>query len=216
GLARWQPPRGRPRFPVWGGAGRALWAIHVRALRRRAGDAMMRGVGLAVIAGFAGGLFVRNNHLVGVDAAVMAASVIAVVAIPAQLGAGQVAFTTHRETAWLAASTGISRATRIATLAAVVAGIHAIAAGIASGAVIAIAGANGWVPAVTVATAVGTALCEVRPMLVHAESPTVAARITLGAIVAAAVAILCLSVLGALGALATIAIGVVAIGVVKP
>lgn len=215
GLARWQPPQRRPRFPIWGGPGRALWAIHVRALRRRAGDAIVRGTGLAVIAGLAGGLFVRNNQLAGTDAAVMAASVIAVLAIPAQLGAGQAAFTTHRETAWLAASTGISRTTRIATLVAAVAGIHVVIAAIASVAAMALAGANGWLPVVAITTAIGTALGEVRPMLVHDAHPSVGARVTIGAFVAASVAVLCLSLLGASGALAMIAIGVVAIGMVK-
>jgi hypothetical protein len=215
-VARWQPPRGRPRFPAWGGAGRALCAIHVRALRRRAGDALVRGAGLAVLAGLAGGLFVRNNHVDGAPAAALAASVIAVMIVPAQLGAGLIAYTTDRELTWLVASTGIPRATRIAALVAAVAGIHVLAAVIASAATNAIAGGNGWLFAVSVATAIGTALGEVRAMLVHASSPTVATRIALGAVVAAAAAVVCLSVLGAIGALATIALGLFALWMVKP
>ena len=39
--------------------------VYVRALRRRAGDALVRGAGLAVLAGVAGGLLVRNNQLAG-------------------------------------------------------------------------------------------------------------------------------------------------------
>jgi hypothetical protein len=215
-IARWQPPRGRPRFPSWASAGRALCAIHARALRRRAGDALVRGAGLAVLAGLAAGLFVRNNQLAGWPAATLAASVIAVMAVPAQLGAGLISFMTDRELTWLAESSGIARATRTAALVAAVAGIHVIAAVIASAAANVIIGGNGALFAVSVAVAIGTALGEVRAMLLHAGAPTVTMRIAIGAVVAAAAAVVCLAALGALGALATIALGLFALWMVKP
>ncbi|HEX4419390.1 MAG TPA: hypothetical protein VH165_15870 [Kofleriaceae bacterium] len=216
GLARWQPPRRSPRTPGWRRAGAALRAIHVRALGRRAGDALTRGAGLAVLAGIAGGLLVRNNELVGGAAGVFGASVIAVVSIPAQAGAALVALATHRETAWLAASSGISRATRIGSLIYAVAAIHLAVAAIASLAAMIVAGANPWLPVLALATALATALGVVRAMLVHEASPTVAARVVIGGIVAAAAVVLCLSVLGEAGALAAIALGVFAVLMVKP
>jgi hypothetical protein len=215
-LARWQPPARRPRFPAWRRSGAALRAIHLRALRRRAGDALTRGAGLAVLAGLAAGLLVRNNQLVGADAGVLGASVIAVVLVPAQVGAALVTLATHRETTWLALSSGISRATRVAALVYVVAVVHLVAAGIAIAVAMAVAGANPWLPPIALGTALGTALGEARAMLANEASPTVATRVVVGAIVVAAAAVLCLGVLGASGALALIALGASALLLVKP
>jgi len=216
GLASWRPPRRRPTFPAWRRPGAALRAIHLRALRRRAGDALMRGAGIAVLAGIAAGLLVRNNHLDGAPAGVLGASLIAVVLVPAQVGAALVALTTHREAAWLAASSGISRATQIAALVHVIALVHLTAAAIAVVVAMVVAGGNPWLAVLALATALGTALLEVRAMLIHEASPTVAARVVIGAIGAAATAIVCLAILGASGAVATVAAGTSALLMVKP
>ena len=211
GLARWQPPRPRPTFPVWRRPGPALRAIHRRALARRAGDALVRGAGRAVLAGAAAGLMVRNNELTGEPAGVLAAQVLAVVLVPAQIGAALVTLAAHRETAWLAASSGISRATRTAALVHAVAAVHVAAAALAVAAAMLVAGPNPWLPVLALAMAIGTALGESRAMLVHEASPTVATRVVIGAIVAAAVAVVCFAVLGAAGALAILAIGACAL-----
>ncbi len=210
GLGRVQLPRGRTRAPVWTSGGGALWAVHRRALWRRAGDAILRGAGLSVLAGVAAGMLVRNNQLTGAEAGVLGASVIVVMLVPAQLGAGLAALASHRESAWLAQASGISRPARIAALAATVAGVHLAATAIAVAAALAIAG-DAWLAVIAAGAGLGTALGEVRAMLVHEASPTAAIRLVLGAIVAAAAAVLCLSLLGAAGALAVIALGAVAV-----
>jgi hypothetical protein len=216
GVARWQPPRRRPRTPAWRRAGAALRAIHLRALRRRAGDALIRGAGLAGLGGLAAGLVVRNNQLTGEPAAVFGASIIAIALVPAQIGTALTTLATHRETEWLAASSGISRATRIAALVHAIAAVHLAAAAIAVVVAMMIAGGNPWLVVVALGTALGTALGEARAMLVHESSPTVASRVVVGSIAVTAAAVVCLAVLDASGALAVIAIGAAALLLVKP
>jgi len=206
GLASLAPPRLRPTFPAWRRPVTALAAIHLRALRRRAGDALVRGAGLALLAGGAAGLLVRNNRLTGESAGVLAASVIAIALVPAQIGTALVTLAAHRDTAWLAASTGVSRATRIAALAAAIAAVHLAAAAIAAGAAMAISGVNPWLAVLAAATALGTALGGARVLLASEASPTAATRVVVGAIVIAALAVVCLAVLDAAGAVAIVAI----------
>lgn len=215
-LASWRPPSVRARFPAWRRDGEALRSIHVRALRRRAGDALVRGAGLAVLAGAAGGLVVRNNQLTGETAGVLATSIIAVVLVPAQVGAALVTLGAHRETAWPAAAFGIARRTRIVALVYAIAVVHLAAAAIAVLAAMIVSGPNGWLPVLALGVALGTSLGEARAMLVYEDSPTVAARVVVGAIVVAAIAVVCLAVLGAAGAIAMIAIGAFALLTVAP
>jgi hypothetical protein len=214
-VASWRPRARRPTFPTWRHSLTALAAIHLRALRRRAGDALMRGAGIAVLGGIAAGLLVRNNQLEGASAGVLGASIIAVVLVPAQAGATLVTLATHRETAWLAASTGISRAARIAAVVHALSVVHLAAAAIAAVVAMVVAGPNPWLPVLALATALGTALGEARAMLAHEASPTVAVRVVVGAIVVTGIAVLCLAVLGATGAVAMLAIGTSALLMVK-
>jgi hypothetical protein len=216
GLAAWQPPRPRVRLPAWRRPGQALRSIHLRALRRRAGDALIRGAGLSVLAGAAAGLLVRNNQLTGEPAGVLAASVIAIALVPAQAGTALVALGAHRETAWLADASGISRATRIAALAHAVACIHLAATAIAVAAAMGVAGADPWLPAVALPVAIGTALGETRALLAAETSPTAPMRVAIGAILSAALAVICLAVLDAAGAIAIAAIGASALLLVRP
>jgi hypothetical protein len=216
GLASLALPRLRHRSPVWPSAGRALRSVHLRALRRRAADALVRGIGLALLGGAAAGLVVRNNHLTGEPAAVLAASVMAVMLIPAELGPALVALGAHRETAWLAQSTGISPATRIAALVYSIAAVHLAATAVGTLAAMAVGGVNGWLPIVAFGTAIATALGGTRSLLGAEHSPTAATRVVVGAIVSAAITIVCLSVFDAEGALAAIAIGGAALAMVKP
>lgn len=215
-LARIELPPRRTRPPVWRTGVGALFAVHRRALWRRASDALLRGVGLSILAGGAAALLVRNNELTGAAAGTLGASVMAVMLVPAQLGAGLVALLTHRESAWLAQSSGISRQARIAALVYTVAAVHLGAAAIAVAVAIVVAGANASLAMIMAGVAVGTALGEVRAMLVHEASPTASARIVMGAVVAAAAAVLCLAVFGAAGAVAIVALGLAALLMVKP
>ena len=72
-LIRGRPPRvGELR---WRGPRVALFGVYARGLRRRAADTLIRGVGLAGLAGLAGGLFARHNDLGPREASVLAAAV---------------------------------------------------------------------------------------------------------------------------------------------
>jgi hypothetical protein len=215
-LARWRPPGVAARVPAWRTGAQALRGIHLRALRRRAGDALVRGAGLAVLAGVAAGLLVRNNQLVGAQAGVLGASIIAVVLVPAQVGAALVTLGAHRETAWMAQSFGLAGSTRVAALVAAIASVHVAAGVLAVLAATAVAGVNLWLPVLAIGVALGTALGEGRAMLANEDSPAIAARVVLGAVVAAALAVLCLGVLGAPGAIAIVAIGATSLLTVRP
>jgi hypothetical protein len=200
-LAAWRPRKARVHTPRWRSGPTALAAVYLRGLVRRGGDALVRGVGLALLAGLAGGLLVRNNALTGTHAGVVAASVIAIVLVPAVAGALLPLGDAHRGAADLAASLGV--ATR-APLAAVVATVYATAALIASAVALAMTGEPMVVP-LAVATAVAMALMTTRAL---AGSP---AKIIVGAIVAAAIAVVWLGWLGALGAALAVVTGIVAV-----
>jgi hypothetical protein len=210
-LARWRPPTTRTRIPAWRHAGQALRGIHLRALRRRAGDALVRGAGLSVLAGMAAGLLIRNNHLGGESAGVFGAGVIAVALIPAQVGPALVTLGAYRETSWIVQAFGIAPAARIGALIATIAGVHLGTAAIAVSAAAVVAGVHPWLPVIALGTALGTAFAEARTVLTHEASPTIATRVVVGAVVAAAIAVVCLSLLGAAGALAILASGSFAI-----
>ena len=207
GLASWRPPRLRARVPAWRRSGQALRAIHLRALGRRAGDALIRGAGLAVLAGAAAGLLVHNNRLTGEAAGVLGASIIAIVLIPAQIGVALVTLGAYRETAWIAAAYGIAPRTRIGALVTTIALVHLAAAVVAAAAAMAIAGVHPWLPLLTCGVALGTALGEARTILANEASEAMAPRVVVGALVAAALAVVCLAVLDAAGAIAVIVLG---------
>jgi len=207
GLARWRPPRPGARLPAWRRSGQALRAIHLRALGRRAGDALVRGVGLAVLAGAAAGLLVRNNQISGEAAGVLGASVIAIALVPAQVAPALVTLEAYRETAWLAQALGIAPRTRIGALVIVIALVHLAAAAIAAAAAMAIAGVNLWLAILALGVALGTSLGEARTLLAGADAPAVAARVVIGAIVFAALAVVSLATLDAAGAIAIVALG---------
>jgi hypothetical protein len=201
-VARWRPRTGRPRAPAWHGSGAALRGIYVRALGRRAADALVRGAGLAILAGLAAGLVVRNNHLAGVDAAVMGASVIAIVVVPATVGPAVALLEAHRQSAWLAASLGISRATRVTALVSAVALVQLAASAIASATAAVVLQETApvaWIAMTSLACGLGAALGNARVMLAAAPAPSVAARLAAGAVVVAAMTVFWLGLLGVAG-----------------
>lgn len=202
-IAAWRPRAWRVRAPRWRTAGGALLAIYLRALRRRAGDALVRGAGLSLLAGGAAGLFVRNNELVEAEAATVGASVIAVVSVPALVGVALVLATAHRESGWLAASLGISSARRTVSLASAFALVHvgsAMLALVAAFAVIEPSLATaGWLGLTALGVAIATALGAARVVLGAEASPSLAGRTVVGSIVLGAAAVLALSLLGVAG-----------------
>jgi hypothetical protein len=210
-LAAWRPRREHARVPRWRSPLGALAGVYVRGLARKAGDALVRGVGLAVLAGVAGALVVRNNGLAGAHAATLASAVIAIVLVPALVGVLLPLRDAHRSSAALAASLGISERARIAVLAGIVAGVHAVAAIVGAAVVVAMTGVVLAVP-VAVATGLGAALVTTR-VLARARDAT---RIVIGAIVAAAIAVVCLGWLDAQGSLLAMATGLVAVLSTRP
>ena len=200
-LAAWRPIRRRATVPLWRTGGRAFAAIYVRAVVRRGGDALVRGVGLALLAGITGALLVRNNQLGGMHAAAVASAVISVVLVPAVLGVLLPLAEAHRGAGALAASLAV--ATR-GPLACVVTGAFVLAAVIAGG-LAAIVTHDVLVLPVAVAVAVGSGLF-VTPAL--GKQPV---NIVTTAVVAAAFAILWLGWLGAIGCALCIATGIVAL-----
>jgi hypothetical protein len=217
-LARWRPPPPRAGWPRWSGARPALTAIYVRALRRRAGDAILRGVGLAVLAGAAAGLVVRNNQLAGQDAAVLATGVIAVVALPAQVGLLSTLADAYRASGWLTATLGVSGAARVAALAAAVAVVYLACAAVGVGALAAVIGGDAetiaWVAGFALPMAGLSALAMTRALVRAAESPIAAQRVVTGAVVVAALAVFWLGLLGELGLAAMAATAIVALATI--
>ena len=206
GLAAWRPRRARARVPHWRGPVGALAGVYTRGLARKAGDAMVRGSGLAVLAGIAAALFVRNNGFDGAHAAALASSVIAVVLVPAVVGLLLPLRDAHRMSAALAASLGIPERARIAVLASVVAAVYALAALIGALIVLAMTHVALVVP-VSLATGLGAALLTAR-VLAHARDAT---RIVVAAIVAAAICVVWLGWLGAIGSVFAVVTGLVGV-----
>jgi hypothetical protein len=192
----------------------------VRALRRRAGDAIVRGTGLALLAGAAGGLVVANNQLVGQDAAVLGTGVIAVVALPAQVGLLSTLVDAYRSSTWLAGSLGVTAQARIAALAAAVAVVYLASAVIGIVAFSAVVGGDAetiaWVAAFALPTALLSALAVTRSLVRAADSPVAAQRVVSGAVVVAALAVFWLGLFGELGLAAMAATAVVAIARTEP
>lgn len=217
-LAAWRPPAARPRSPAWRSPLGALAGVHLRALARRAGDALLRGLGLAILAGGTAALFVRNNALTGASAAAVGISVVAAALVPAQVGPLLVLADSHRSTSWLRATLGISPASSVVALALVVALVHLVASAIALGtlAVVASPEASSFalIALTGLAAAIGTALASTRTLLGTDESIT--SRIVSGAVAAGALVIVALSALGAPGALAVLATGALALATVRP
>jgi hypothetical protein len=218
-LASWRPPAFRAGWPAWKHDGQALRAIHLRALRRRAGDALVRGAGLSVLAGAAAGLFVRNNGLAGPQAAAIGAAVIAVVLVPAYVGVLLVVLGAHRQTAWLAETLGIAPLTRVIALVYAIGVVQLGGSAIALGAAALVAEPDArtllWLVAVTAGVALGGSLGCARALLGGQESETVAARAVVGAIAVAAAAVLCLGLFGAAGAIAFGALGLLAVSTAR-
>jgi hypothetical protein len=214
-LGRWRPPRARGKWPGWKQSGAALRAIHLRAMRRRAGDALVRGIGLSLLAGATAGLFVKNNHLVDAGAAVMGASVIAIVIVPAEVGVLLVILGAYRETTWLAATLGISHAKRVLAVVYAIAVVQLAATAIALGGAYLVAAPDkstlAWLATTSVAVAIGSSLGCARVLLGKPDSPTVPSRVVAGSITIAAFAILCFGLFGVFGLAAFLATTLLAI-----
>ena len=200
--------------------GSALRGIYLRALRRRATDAILRGAGLAILAGLTAGLFIRNNQLTGASAAQVGAAVLAVMLVPAQVGALIVLLDAHRQSRWLAAALGIGQGTRVIALILAIAAIHLVAAALAVVSSTLVIGVDaptiGWLALACTTTAIGASLGEARVMLTAEDSPTIASRTVAGAITVAIVIVACLVGFGVpAGLLAILACGGFAVTAVR-
>lgn len=196
-----------PRYPRWSSGWASLRGLYFRALRRRAGDAIVRAIGFCLLAGLAAGLMIRNNHVEGVDAAIIGGAIIELLLVPARAGLLGVLAEAHRQSAWLAATTGVDHATRVAALATVVTGVNVVSAGI-SLAVIAVGfGVNAPLVAVALGLAVGDALSATASTVRAATKPQETTRVVLGAVIAAAICMLAIGVVGATGVLVALAAG---------
>ncbi|HEY5947216.1 MAG TPA: hypothetical protein VIV40_17050, partial [Kofleriaceae bacterium] len=218
-VALWRPRPRRAGWPRWRSDRRALLGVYVRALRRRATDALVRGVGLAVLGGLVAGLMVRNNALVGERGGPLGAGVIAIVLVPGWVGALLPLVDAHRASAWLAASLGISAVARAAVLAVAVAGVYLVGVAIAVAASAALIApiTVAWLALVALTTTLGIALTTARAVVRAERDPTSAAsRVVTGAIVASALAVICLAWLGAVGAPLMLTIGVCALLTARP
>ena len=123
-IASWRPRSRTHRAPRWSSGLRALTAIYARALARRASDALLRGAGLAVLAGLLGGLILRNNAASAQHAAIVATGAIAIALVPGWAGVLLPLVETRRRAAWLALSLGISKPARVLALLLVIATVH--------------------------------------------------------------------------------------------
>jgi hypothetical protein len=213
-VAAWQPAPRRARTPRWRSAGPGLRGVYVRALRRRAGDALVRGAGLAVLAGLAAGLVVRNNALDAGDGARVGTAAIAVVLVPGWAGALLPLLDAHRATGWLATTLGVSEPRRRGELAVVVAAVYvagALIAATASAALVDLATA-GAIAGASVTAALATALVATRGLLWADRSELGRGlRTAVGAIVATAMCVLALTLLGLAGIVALAAFGVLVV-----
>ena len=210
-LVRARPPR--TGALAWRGPLAALFGVYARALRRRAADALVRALGMAVLAGIAAGLFVRNNELDGRAASALATAVIAVVLAPGWAGAMLPLAEAHRDSAWLAASTGVTERQRLAALACAAVAVYALFTAIAAAATAwLVPDAAAWLFGTSLATACGLGLAVARGLARAAATPEIAMRAVTSVIVATALAVLALGLLDAAGALAVLALGALAIG----
>ena len=217
----------RHRAPRWSSNLFALAGVYRRALTRRASDALLRGAGLAILAGLVGGLMIRNNHATGSSAATLATGAIAVVLVPGWCAALIPLVEAQRASLWLASSLGLSTQRRIIALALVVAGVYLAAMVVAIGAVLATAGMQPLVVPVALTSALGASLVACRSV-VHADrfpadAPRditsrgpASARVVVGALAGSALAVVALVWLGAIGCVVVLAVGIVALVSARP
>ncbi len=199
-LASIPAPRPRSAAPRWRTAGQALRGTLFRALPRRAGDAMLRGTGFAVLAGLAAGLFVRNNRLADDGAAVVAGCVLAVAMLPAQLGGVLALAEASRQSRWVARSAGLTSRTRALALAAVlgawtsalaIVGVACSFALTASSA----AGTTARIGATALVIAISTSLALARVVIDREDHPQLPTRVVVASVVFAAVCIATLTLM---------------------
>jgi hypothetical protein len=202
-----KPPRGAP---VWRGPVTALLGVYLRALRRRASDAVLRLAGLALLAGATAGLFVRNNALEPAAASVLATSVIVVVLVPGWAGALLSIVEAHAQSRWLASSLGASDRTRIGVLGLAIGIVYvggmALALGLA-----ALVARDAWVVPVGLAASPGLAMVVTRGALWAGRSTTPAAKLALATVLGSSLAVVLLGWLGPVGVIALATAGLVTV-----
>lgn len=191
----------------------SLAGVHVRALRRRGGDALARAAGVAILGGVMAGLLATNNDMHGGDAAVLGGATLAIALVPALAGAVVVVAESHRASSWLALASGASETARALAAMAAVVGIALIAVAIACGSALLLEPAADVAALAPVAAGIGAAaaLAATRVVVVHASSPALFGRVVASGCVTAALGVLALGVLGVTGVIAELAaVGILA------
>ncbi|MDX2091193.1 MAG: hypothetical protein SFX73_25260 [Kofleriaceae bacterium] len=215
-LARIRASAPRTAWPDWPTSLAALRAINVRSIRRRASDAVIRGIGLAILGGLFSGLFIRNNQLADAAAASLGAAIIAIALVPAQVGPLLAILDAHRQAGWLASSLGISPVGRLLALVQAIALVYLTATCLAVSASTILIGAHAstilWLASISLLVALGAALAMARVLTGSEHHPFASSRTVVGAIAVAALAGLLVGIFGAtLGATAFFLVGAFAV-----
>jgi len=195
-IAAWTPRARFARSPRWHSPTAAFVGI---ALRRRAGDAIVRALGLSALAGGAAAAIVARNDLTGTAAGTLGGAVLAVMLLPAVVGVLPAIIEAHAQSFWLAESLGAGASARRAVIATV-AIVYACAA------LIALAPLALWRPdalaaaaPVWLATALAIGGIVARGCLGASTSAMPASRALQSAIAATALAVLLIGGFGIVG-----------------
>lgn len=126
----------------------------------------------------------------------------------------------HRQSAWLAASLGLSRATAVASLAFAIAIVHLAATVLALIAAALVcrpdAPTFALLAGTSIIVAIGSALGETRALLGAEHTDSIAQRTVSGAVLVGAASVFFLGTFGIAGVLAVLAAGALALGTVRP
>ena len=117
----------RHRAPRWSSNLIALVGVYRRALTRRASDALLRGAGLAILAGLVGGLMIRNNDATGGRRQRSQRARSPSCSSPVGVAALIPLVEAQRASLWLSSSLGMSTQRRVVALAIVVGGVYVVA-----------------------------------------------------------------------------------------
>jgi hypothetical protein len=131
----------RVRVPRWRRRWTAAAGVHARGVTRTAGASLVRGAGLALLAGAVGGALVRINELAGAAAVTYAAAIAAVLIAIALAGSVAAVAEGERRLEWLARATGLGLA-RAGGATIVLGAIGAALGVVAGGSAAALGGAD--------------------------------------------------------------------------
>jgi hypothetical protein len=204
----------RARVPRWRRRWTAAASVHARGVARTAGASLVRGAGLALLAGATGGALVRINALAGADAVTYTAAITAVLVAIALAGSIAAVAEGERRIDWLARSTGLGLA-RAGAAAVVLGGIGAALGAIAGASAAVLGGADATTSAAVAGAAVvvglGLGLAGTRVATwARVAGGVDGARVVLGA---GACGFVAAAAIGAFGPAGLVAIGCGGLGI---